>query len=122
MSVSIVSPIMVVSSVARPSSLRAARIMTGLGLPTLKAFNPVAVSSMATIAPQPGRQAAGRGAIGVEIGGDQFGPVEDHPRGGFEHLERERPPFPDDHIVRIMIDNRVTVACRACSNPPSPMT
>src|SRR5260370_23268607 len=34
MSVSTVSPMIVVSSVASPSSFRAARIMTGLGLPT----------------------------------------------------------------------------------------
>ncbi len=39
-----------------PSSLRAARIMQGLGLPTLNALTPVAVSSIATIAPQPGRR------------------------------------------------------------------
>ena len=58
------APIMIVSSVARPSSFRAARIMTGLGLPTLKALRPVAVSSIATIAPQPGRKPCAVGQLG----------------------------------------------------------
>jgi hypothetical protein len=48
MSLSMVSPIMVVSPVRRPSSVRAVRIITGLGLPTLKAWMPVAFSNMAT--------------------------------------------------------------------------
>jgi hypothetical protein len=34
--------------VVKPSSLRAARIMTGLGLPTLNALAPVAISSRQT--------------------------------------------------------------------------
>jgi NagD protein len=44
-SVSIVSPIIVVSSLARPNALRAARIITGLGLPTL---NRVGASGLST--------------------------------------------------------------------------
>ena len=55
MSVSIVSPTITVSPVVSPNSFRAARIITGLGLPTLNARTPVAASSMATIAPHPGR-------------------------------------------------------------------
>ena len=109
MSVSIVSPIMIVSSVARPSSLRAARIITGLGLPTLNALTPVAVSSMATIAPQPGRSAVLRRAVRIEVGGDQLGAAEDHPHGRLDHLEVERPALADDDVIGIVIDDGVAV-------------
>ena len=63
-SVSMVSPIMVTSLVRRLSCLRAMRIMMGLGLPTLKAFIPEAASSMATMAPQPGRMPLSVGQLG----------------------------------------------------------
>jgi hypothetical protein len=46
---------MIVSLVAMPISLRAVRIITGLGLPTLNALMPVATSISETMAPQPGR-------------------------------------------------------------------
>ena len=109
MSVSIVSPMIVVSSARRPSSLRAARIITGLGLPTLKALTPVAASSMATIAPQPGRRPCLRRAIRIEVGGHQLGAVEDHPHGRFDHFEVERAPFADDDVIRIVIHDRIAV-------------
>src|SRR5262249_29970312 len=54
-------------SVDRPSSFRAARIITGLGLPTLNAFTPVAASSNATKAPQPGRMPCGVGQFGSRL-------------------------------------------------------
>ena len=54
MSVSMVSPIMMVWVASSPSSLRAARMMSGLGLPTENARHPVAASIMATTAPHPG--------------------------------------------------------------------
>ena len=117
MSVSIVSPIIVVSSVARPSSLRAARIITGLGLPTLNALTPVAVSSIATIAPQPGRSAVLRRAVRVEVGGDQLRPAEDHPHGRLDHLEVERPPLADDDVVRVVVDDRVAVLVQRRQQP-----
>ena len=50
-----VSPIMMVSSVVQPISLRAARIMIGLGLPAENALAPVAFSRSEMYAPQPGR-------------------------------------------------------------------
>ena len=109
------SPIMIVSLVAMPSSLRAVRIITGLGLPTLKALMPVAVSSSDTIAPQPGRVPCLRRAVRVEIGGDQLRAAEDHLHGVLEHFEAKRAAFADDDVVGRLVDDRVAVAGAARS-------
>src|SRR5687767_8778285 len=58
----------------RARSLRAARIMNGLGLPTLKALTPAAVSSIATIAPQPGRSPSFVGQFGSRLVATSFAP------------------------------------------------
>ena len=89
--------------------MRAARIMTGLGLPTLNALTPVAVSSMATIAPQPGRRPFCVGQFGIEVRGDQLGAAEDHAHGRLDHFEVEGAPLADDDVIGIVIDDRVAV-------------
>ena len=109
MSVSIVSPITVVSSVRRPSSLRASRIITGLGLPTLKAFRPVADSNMATIAPQPGRRPFSVGQLGSRFVAISFAPSQIMLHGRFDLLQVEGAPLAHDHVIWIVVDDRVAV-------------
>ena len=91
--------------------------MTGLGLPTLKARVPVADSSMATRAPQPGRMPALRGAVRVQVGGHQLGPVQDHAHRRFHHLEVQGPPFADHHVIGVLVDNRVAVLVQGRQQP-----
>ena len=110
MSVSIVSPMTTVWSVVSPSSLRAARSMTGLGLPTLKALTPVAVSSIATIAPQPGRMPVWVGQLGSRLVATSLAPPRIMPQGRLDHLEVEGAPLADDDVVGVAVDDRVAVA------------
>jgi len=48
------------------------------------------------------------GAVGVEVGGDQLSPVEDHIDGLVHGLEHDRPAFADDHIVGMIVYDRIT--------------
>ena len=109
MSVSIVSPIMIVSSVARPSSLRAARIITGLGLPTLNALHAGRRFEHRHDRPAAGPQAVLRRAVRVEVRRDQLAAAQDHPHGRFDHFEVERAALADDDVIGIVIDDRVAV-------------
>ena len=104
-----VSPIMVVSSVVSPSSLRAARIITGLGLPTLNALTPAGRLEHRHHGPAAGPQPGLGRAVRVEVGGDQLGPAQDHPHRRLDHLEVERPALADDDVVRIVIHDGVAV-------------
>ena len=84
--------------------------MIGLGLPMLIAWVPVAVSKYAMVAPQPGRVPFRVGQFGVQVGCYQLRAIENHLDGKFQHFERDGSPFTDNHIVRLMIDDCVTVA------------
>jgi len=62
--------------------------MTGLGLPTLKACLPVANSNIATKAPQPARY--------LPLPTGQLG------------LQHDCPPFANDHVIRMVINDGIT--------------
>src|SRR5580700_8368435 len=53
-----------------------------------------------------------RRTVRIEIGGDELGAFLDHADRRLEHLEVERPPFSNDHVVGVMIDNRVAVGVK----------
>ncbi len=109
MSVSIVSPIIVVSSVVRPSSFRAARIMTGLGLPTLNALKSGRRFEHGDHRAAPRSESTIGRTAGIEIGGDEFRSSHDHPHGRFDEFEIEGATFGDHDVIGIVINNRITV-------------
>jgi hypothetical protein len=77
--------------------------MTGLGLPTLNAFLPVAASKKATVAP------FGR-AIRIQIGSDQFGAVANHLHCELQRLGRHRSAFTNDHVIGGMVHDGKSIA------------
>jgi hypothetical protein len=46
---------------------------------------------------------------GIEIGGDEFRSSHDHPDGRFDEFQIEGASFSDHDVIRIMIDDRITV-------------
>ena len=95
--------------------MRAARIMTGLGLPTLNALTPVAVSSMATMAPQPGRRPFCVGQFGSRLVAISFAPPRIIRTAASTISKLNGPPLADDDVVGVVIDDGVAVAGAAPS-------
>ena len=104
------SPIIVVWSVIRPISFRAARIMIGLGLPTLKALTPVATSKVATSAPQPGRiPPFWVGQFGSGFVANQLRSIQNHLHCKLDEFKIEGPSLAHDDVIRIVVHDRNTV-------------
>ena len=94
------------------------RIITGLGLPTLKAFRPVAVSSMATMAPQPGRVPCCVGQFGSRFVAISLAPPMIIRAAASTISKVNARPSPTDDVIGIVIDDRVAVGVQRLQQPP----
>ena len=84
--------------------------MIGLGLPTLNALMPLAVSSMATMAPQPGRMPACVGQFGSRFVAMSLAPARTIRRAASTISKFNVRPSPDDDVIGVLIDDGVAVA------------